>query len=81
MSDVNQDPSSESDERFSQNDQGEHVKFLGWQKTRTGELYPLYNIMVKGHPNFGSTVSDKTLQKLNLAIPRTPPPQADLKNP
>ncbi len=81
MSELNQNPSAEFNEDFPRNDSSEQVVFLGWQKSRTGKLYPLYNVMLKGHPYFGSTVSDKTLRKLNLDIPRTPPPRADVKNP
>lgn len=48
--------------------------FIGWLKPRLGEPVPLYNITVKNHPSFGSTVSDRTLRKLGLQIPRTPLP-------
>ena len=47
--------------------------FIGWVRPRVGEPIPLYNVTVKNHPSYGSTVSDKTLQKLHLQVPRTPP--------
>jgi hypothetical protein len=48
--------------------------FLGWQKTSVGEPFALYTITAADHPSLGSTVTDKSLLKLNLQIPRTPPP-------
>jgi hypothetical protein len=46
--------------------------FIGWQKTLTGEVFPLYNVTAQGHPLYCSTVSDQTLRKQNLKIPQTP---------
>ncbi|MEJ2049469.1 MAG: hypothetical protein P8Y60_06445 [Calditrichota bacterium] len=43
--------------------------YLGMQQTLSGDAIPLYNITAEGHPSCGSTVSAKTLQKLNLCIP------------
>jgi hypothetical protein len=44
--------------------------FIGWQETHSGGLFALYIITVAGHPSYGSTVSEETLNKLNLQIPR-----------
>jgi len=44
--------------------------FLGWQKTRSGEVFALYNITAASHPSYGSTVTDMTLNRLNLQIPK-----------
>ena len=46
--------------------------FIGWQKTKSGESFPLYNIIAAHHPSEGSTVTGKTLRRLRLHIPRTP---------
>ena len=46
--------------------------FVGWQKTSLGEPFPLYNITATHHPSIGSTVTDETLRKLRLLIPKTP---------
>ena len=54
--------------------QGQGVVFIGWQKTSSGDLYPLYNILKIGHPLYHSTVTEKTLQAQHLQIPRTPSP-------
>jgi phage/plasmid-like protein (TIGR03299 family) len=54
--------------------QGQGVVFIGWQKTHSGDLYPLYNILTIGHPLYLSTVTEKTLQAQHLRIPRTPSP-------
>jgi hypothetical protein len=51
------------------------AKFLGWQKTGSGEVFALYNITAAGDPSLGSTVTDKTLHKLNLQVPGAPLPQ------
>jgi hypothetical protein len=53
--------------------------FIGWQPIRSGEPIALYNITAAGHPSNGSTVTDKTLMKLNLQIPGTPPPDENTK--
>jgi phage/plasmid-like protein (TIGR03299 family) len=54
--------------------QEQEVVFLGWQKTTSGDIYPLYNILKIGHPLYLSTVTEKTLQAQHLRIPRTPSP-------
>ena len=46
--------------------------FIGWLKSRLREPFPLYNITVKRHPSYGSTVTRQTLRKLKLRIPETP---------
>ncbi len=46
--------------------------FVGWQKTGGGETFALYTITAADHPSLGSTVTDTSLRKLNLQIPRTP---------
>lgn len=46
--------------------------FLGWQRTPFGDTFALYNVINPRHPFFGSTVSEITLQKLNLRVPPTP---------
>ncbi len=48
--------------------------FLGWQETRAGVMFPLYNILKAGHPLFQSTVTEQTLRAWHLRIPRTPSP-------
>lgn len=52
--------------------QKKEAAFLGWQQTRSGGMFPLYNIVKTGHPAFHSTVTDKTLHDMHLRIPRTP---------
>ena len=61
-------------------DSNSDAKFLGWQKTISGETVALYNITASGHPSCGSTVSEKSLQQMNLQIPETPSPQTSVKN-
>jgi hypothetical protein len=56
-----------------QNTRNEDAVFMGWQPTRSGEVFALYTITAAGHPSFGSTVTDKSLRTLNLEIPQTPP--------
>ena len=53
--------------------------FLGWQKTFQGELSPLYTITDSNHPSYRSTVSDVTLRRLGLRVPRTPSPYPELE--
>lgn len=48
--------------------------FLGWQKTLSGDIFPLYIITVANHPSYHSTVGDAALRRLHLRIPRTPSP-------
>ena len=50
----------------------EDAVFIGWQKSMSGNIFALYNILKLGHPSYHSTVDDKTLQKLHLRIPWTP---------
>ncbi len=50
---------------------GSDAEFLGWQKTVSGELVPLYIITVANNPSYHSTVGESTLRKLCLRIPRT----------
>jgi len=49
--------------------------FLGWQKTRSGKTFALYNVTAANHPSRGSTVTETSLRKLNLQVPGTPLPQ------
>jgi hypothetical protein len=53
-------PSSDSD-----------ANFIGWQKTLSGKSFPLFNITIADHPLYRSTVSDATLRRLCLRVPRT----------
>jgi hypothetical protein len=53
--------------------------FIGWQKTPSGEVFPLYNVTAKNHPLYHSTVSDQTLRQQNLKIPQTPPSSSKQK--
>jgi len=59
--------------------QGEDAVFQGWQKTRSGEVFALFNITAPGHPALGSTVTDKTLHKLHLHVPDAPLPAGLMK--
>lgn len=52
--------------------------FLGWQKTKSGEVYALYTVTVEHHPLYQSTVSERTLRRQGLQIPPTPPPDAPI---
>jgi hypothetical protein len=51
------------------------AEFLGWQETRDGRAFALYNVMAEKHPLYRSTVTEKTLRKENLEIPPTPLPR------
>jgi hypothetical protein len=53
----------------------EDAVFLGWQETYLGKLKALFCVTAAGHPSYGSTVSDKTLHKLNMRVPQVSPPQ------
>jgi phage/plasmid-like protein (TIGR03299 family) len=53
--------------------------FLGWQKTLSGDFFPLYNITAPDHPLYNSTVSDSTLRSLSLRVPQTLPPNPDIR--
>jgi hypothetical protein len=74
MSKVDQSRLTTSGETLAQNHRREQAVFIGWQRTRSGAIYPLYNVIAEGHPYFGSTVSDQTLRRLNLDVPTTPAP-------
>jgi hypothetical protein len=50
----------------------EDAVFIGWQPTRSGVTFALYNITAADHPSLGSTVTDRSLLKLGLHIPQTP---------
>jgi phage/plasmid-like protein (TIGR03299 family) len=51
--------------------------FLGWQKKMSNDLFPLFNITVADHPLYQSTVSEATLRRLHLRVPRVPSPYPD----
>ena len=53
------------------------AKFLGWQKIKSADIFPLFNITVEDHPLYQSTVSETTLRKLRLRVPQTPSPYPD----
>ena len=53
-------------------DSDSDAKFLGWQGKISGELFPLFNITVTDHPLYQSTVSESTLHRLRLRVPRIP---------
>jgi phage/plasmid-like protein (TIGR03299 family) len=55
--------------------------FLGWQKTLSGDFFPLYNITAPDHPLYNSTVSDATLRGMRLRVPQTLPPNPATKPP
>jgi phage/plasmid-like protein (TIGR03299 family) len=40
---------------------GSDANFLGWQEKVSGELFPLFNITVEGHPLYHSIVGEETL--------------------
>lgn len=48
--------------------------FIGWMHFRSGNSIALYNIILTGHPSYGSSVTASTLRRLNLSVPPTPPP-------
>jgi len=50
--------------------QNSDAVFIGWQEMYSGDDCALYNITAAGHPSYGSTVSEKTLNKLNLQVPK-----------
>ena len=64
---------------FTQSTRSEDAVFKGWQKTGSGEVFALYNITSAGHPAHGSTVTDKTLHRLNLQVPSAPLPEGPMK--
>lgn len=44
--------------------------FVGWQETISGDYVALYTITVPGHPSYQSTVSEASLRRLGLRVPR-----------
>jgi phage/plasmid-like protein (TIGR03299 family) len=56
----------------------QEAQFRGWQ-SGSESLFPLYNVVKAGHPSYGSTVSETTLQALHIRIPRTPSPYPDVE--
>ena len=48
-----------------------YASFIGWQETLSGKSFPLFNITIVDHPLYRSTVSDATLRRLLLRVPRT----------
>lgn len=54
--------------------------FVGWQNSLSGEIYPIFNITAPDHPYYQSTVSEKTLCKLNLRVPQTQSPYPETPN-
>jgi phage/plasmid-like protein (TIGR03299 family) len=55
-------------------DSDSDANFLGWQGELPGELFPLFNITVADHPLYNSTVSETTLRRLHLRVPRISSP-------
>jgi hypothetical protein len=53
--------------------QSKDAKFLAWQPIQSGEIVPLFNIIDRKHPSYGSTVTADTLRNLHLQVPSTPP--------
>lgn len=51
--------------------------FLGWQKKMADDIFPLFNITIENHPLYQSTVSEATLRRLHLRVPRIPSPYPD----
>jgi hypothetical protein len=47
------------------------ANFLGWQESPSGELFPLFNIILAEHPSYHSTVTDATLRMMGLRVPLT----------
>jgi hypothetical protein len=44
--------------------------FIGWQETPSGDILALYTITAVHHPSYNSTVSENTLKKMKLKIPK-----------
>jgi phage/plasmid-like protein (TIGR03299 family) len=55
------------------------ANFVGWQKTKSGDIFPLFNITVKDHPLYQSTVSEATLCREHLRVPQTRSPYSVIK--
>ncbi len=51
--------------------------FLGWQKSATGTIIPLFNITDPRHPSYRSTVSDTTLRSMRLRVPEAQSPYGE----
>lgn len=58
-------------ERTTLADPDSDAAFLGWQGSLSGDIFPLYTIMAANHPSCHSTVTDVTLRRMRLQIPRT----------
>ena len=52
--------------------------FLGWQETLSGEIFPLFTVTVESHPLYRSTVSDATLLRQCLRVPRILSPYPEI---
>jgi phage/plasmid-like protein (TIGR03299 family) len=55
------------------------ANFLGWQETLSGGIFPLFNITVADHPLYLSTVSEATLRRLRLRVPRALSPYPEIR--
>jgi phage/plasmid-like protein (TIGR03299 family) len=51
-------------------DSDSDANFLGWRGELSGKLFPLFNITAVDHPLYQSTVSEETLCRLHLRVPR-----------
>jgi hypothetical protein len=71
---LSQGESSNSDS--TERRQNDDAVFVGWQKTPSGKVFALYNVIAESHPLHGSTVTEPTLREHNLPIPQTPPPES-----
>ncbi|MFO7569423.1 MAG: DUF932 domain-containing protein [Smithellaceae bacterium] len=58
----------------STSDVNSDATFLGWQKKNDEDIFPLFNIILESHPLYQSTVSEATLRRLHLRVPRIPSP-------
>jgi phage/plasmid-like protein (TIGR03299 family) len=50
------------------------AKFLEWKQTLFGDIYPIFKITAAHHPLYQSTVSEATLRRMRLRVPRIPSP-------
>jgi phage/plasmid-like protein (TIGR03299 family) len=55
------------------------AKFVGWQKTFSGRIFPLYTITAADHPSYQSTVTEATLRRLHLRVPQTLSPYPEIE--
>ena len=55
------------------------ANFLGWKETLFGDIYPTFNITVADHPMYQSTVSEATLRRMHLRVPRILSPYPETK--